>query len=969
MQATKPGLPRRIIELTRVVFVTAWLAGVGTIILANRHSAATWVELLAASFVIPILLAAFAYGRSGGLLVALIASLIAGSLAFGQPEGLQSPITQRLLTQIVFFNLAALVTSWLSEREQESSRSFRSLFQGVQVGLYRTTPDGRFLDANPALIAMLNYPSRAALLKVDLYDLYIDPALRRAAEELMAQHGEISDFDHALRRFDGSEIWVRSSARLIRTTEGQVWCYEGTLVDITQRRQAEAALREADRKLRLIAENSNDLILAYDLNERLIYVNPAIEQLIGYTVEELHAKQFINWIHPDDEARMLGFWKQVLGGQGYTGEVFRRITRSGEIKWTMGSWGPLYDENGQQIGVQGSERDITDRKKAEEALQELNQELEHRVIERTLELEGAYHSLERELLERERAEESLRRIAETTQITSDILRQLNAAPNVIEAFPAIANGLKAITGCAWVSLTLLDAENETMLLAAHNQLRSAVNLKSPLPLDDFAGIQDILAGNLHMAADLATELEFPVEAALDQLGYRSQINLPLRHRDTIIGAVNFAWSQPAGYNLAHLPLLGQINEAVGLAIARSRAFDETERRAREAETLREAGAIVAATLSTEEAMVRILQQLARVVTHDGASVQLLRDGYLEIVAKHSPGNAPVKLGERFAVPGDNLNTLVINQRQPLRSGQVNFQAQYSHIQSWIGAPLIVGDRVMGMLTVDSDQEDFFSADDTRMVSAFADQVVIALENARLFAAAQDRTVALEVSNRELESFSYSVSHDLRTPLRHITSFADLLHEHIEAELDATGRRYLGIIIDAACRMDRLIEDLLAFSRLGRTDIRHVPVDLLKLIREAQHELAPSIAERAIEWQIEPLPEVQGDPDLLRLVLVNLLSNALKYSRSRQPARITIGQQESAADEVICFVRDNGVGFDMAYVDKLFGVFQRLHNDKQFEGTGIGLANIQRIIQRHGGRVWAEGVIDGGATFYFSLPRR
>ncbi|MBA3470848.1 MAG: PAS domain S-box protein [Herpetosiphonaceae bacterium] len=969
MQALNQGKTRRIVELARVIFITAWLAGVGAVLLINHRSTATWVELLAYSFVIPILLAAFAYGRAGGLLVALIASLITGWLAFGQPEVLQSTVAQRLLAQIVFFNLSALVTSWLSEREKEAARSYRRLFEGVQVGLYRTSPEGNFLDTNPALIAMLHFPSREALLRVNLDDLYVDPALRETARQQINACGEIHDFDHLLRCYDGAEIWVRSSARKICTPEGLVACYDGSLVDITERRQAEAALRESDRKLRLITENSNDLILAYDLNEHLMYVNPAIEKLVGYTVEELHDKQFINWIHPDDEQRMLGYWRQVLSGRGYSGEIFRRITRSGEVRWTLGSWGPLYDENGRQIGVQGSERDITERKQAEDALQKLNEELEKRVIERTAELETAYHALERELLERLRAEESLHRIAETTQITSDILRSLNAAPNVTKAFPAIASGLKAITDCAWVSLALLDTEGTMLEIAAHSQFHAPVNLGNRLPIGHLAGSHDVLAGNIHLTADLETELDFPVEFALYQAGYRAQINLPLRHHDRIIGAVNVAWMEPAGYNLAHLPLLSQINEAIGLAIARSRAFDETQRRAREAETLREAGAIVAATLSTEEAMVRILQQLAHVVAHDGASVQLLRDGYLEIVAKHSPGNEPVRLGERFEVPGDNLNTLVITQRQPLRSGNVKFRQHHGNIHSWIGVPLIVGDRVMGMLTVDSQQEDFFTADDTRLVSAFADQVVIALENARLFAAAQDRAVALEVSNRELESFSYSVSHDLRTPLRHIASFASLLHDHLSADLDQTGQHYLEVISDAASRMNRLIDDLLAFSRLGRTDIHHVPVDLLKLIREAQQELGHAMTDREIEWQIGDLPEVQGDPDLLRLVLVNLLSNALKYSRSRQPARITLGRQESSADEVICFVRDNGVGFDMQYVDKLFGVFQRLHNDKQFEGSGIGLANIQRIIQRHGGRVWAEGVPDGGATFYFSLPQR
>lgn len=225
-------------------------------------------------------------------------------------------------------------------------------------------------------------------------------------------------------------------------------------------------------------------------------------------------------------------------------------------------------------------------------------------------------------------------------------------------------------------------------------------------------------------------------------------------------------------------------------------------------------------------------------------------------------------------------------------------------------------------------------------------------------------------NQELEAFSYSVSHDLRAPLRHVSGFTDLLQKQADHTLDDKSRRYLETIRSSSKHMGTLIDDLLAFARLGRTPLHRQKVDLNGLAHEVLKRVTLDTEERAIEWNLMPLPTVDGDPGLLRQVFANLIDNAVKYTRNRDNARIEIGHDRTKAEgrsEFVMFVRDNGVGFDMQYANKLFGVFQRLHGVDEFEGSGIGLANVRRIIVRHGGRTWAEGRIDLGATFFFALP--
>jgi len=222
------------------------------------------------------------------------------------------------------------------------------------------------------------------------------------------------------------------------------------------------------------------------------------------------------------------------------------------------------------------------------------------------------------------------------------------------------------------------------------------------------------------------------------------------------------------------------------------------------------------------------------------------------------------------------------------------------------------------------------------------------------------------SNKELEAFSYSVSHDLRAPFRHIVGYSELLWSSAGERLNDSEKRFLETIVESAKSAGTLVDDLLSFSQMGRSTMGQIAMDMTALVDDVRHKLDMEYTGRAIDWQIATLPKVLADPGMLRLVWQNLLSNAIKFTRDTPEPRIEVGHERHDTEDIF-FVKDNGCGFDMRYVDKLFGVFQRLHHVDEYEGTGIGLANVHRIITRHGGRTWANGQVGAGATFYFTIP--
>jgi signal transduction histidine kinase len=341
-------------------------------------------------------------------------------------------------------------------------------------------------------------------------------------------------------------------------------------------------------------------------------------------------------------------------------------------------------------------------------------------------------------------------------------------------------------------------------------------------------------------------------------------------------------------------------------------------------------------------------------------VAVSRWGYLE------PGR-PVPEGTLLDAWRTNVATLVKHHEWVLPGGA----AGRVYV---VPIPCEVGPR--GLLFVILPKAALFVSDDLALLRACCSETAVQLDNVTMRERQQaliselgERSDQLAAVNKELEAFSYSVSHDLRAPLRHVSGFAELLQKSPGPEFDDARKRYLRLISESAVKMGELIDALLIFSRMGRAEMLRSHVDLNTIVRQAQRDAAEAEPERTVEWVIKELPTVPGDPSMLQLVFTNLLSNAFKYSRTRDNATIEIGTAEGTNDhEFVVYVKDNGVGFDMTYANRLFGVFQRLHRADEFEGTGIGLANVQRIVLRHGGRVWAESEVGKGATFYVALPK-
>jgi signal transduction histidine kinase/DNA-binding NarL/FixJ family response regulator len=485
------------------------------------------------------------------------------------------------------------------------------------------------------------------------------------------------------------------------------------------------------------------------------------------------------------------------------------------------------------------------------------------------------------------------------------------------------------------------------------------------------------------------------------LGFKSYICVPLMAQGRSFGAITVAMSEAGRrHDERDLALIEELASRAAIAIDNARLYRAAQeeiaerKRAEEAlqrytERLKHLREIDQSILSSRS-LAEIAQAAVLHISHLIPST-LVALVLIDMAAQTVTLFALQVSGEICVPPGLQAPIQIIGEAlEPLKQGQV-YQvtdvaalpelppwlrvAQVEHVQAYFYMPILDDTELIAMLNVGSDQPGAFSVEYVDIAREVANQLSIALQQARLHEQIQRhareleqgviaRTAELEAANKELEAFSYSVSHDLRAPLRAIDGFSRILLEDYIADLPDEAQRYLQLVAENTQQMGHLIDDLLTFARLSRQPLNKRWVATADLARQCLEDLHAEQAGRCVEISIGDMPACQGDPALLNQVWINLIANALKYTRRRDLAVIEIGCQEGG--EVIYYVKDNGVGFDMRYINKLFGVFQRMHRAEDYEGTGVGLAIVQRVVHRHGGRVWAEAEVDRGATFYFTL---
>ena len=459
----------------------------------------------------------------------------------------------------------------------------------------------------------------------------------------------------------------------------------------------------------------------------------------------------------------------------------------------------------------------------------------------------------------------------------------------------------------------------------------------------------------------------------------SVVAAPIIIRDEVYGILDVVFDKrQEEFTDEEVNLIQNLADSAAVAINNARFIEETEQARDEATQLYEITEQLASTTDMDSVLDLITAKATEMLGSLGSVIQRfdVASGSLLLAKTHNV--APVLL-ERYSIkPGEGVSGVAFQERRSVWSsdittdqnlvrveGDTRIALDASGLKAILAVPIVVRDESYGVLNVFYLESHEFSAAEVRLLATLADSAAVAIGNARFIEETQQRTAELAATNQELEAFSYSVSHDLRAPLRGIDGFSQALMNEYSDVLDEQAQHYLQRVRTGSERMGQLIDDLLSLSQVTRGEMRREVVDLSDLARTIVTGLQESDPQRQVEFVIQDSVVVNGDTRLMRVALENLLGNAWKYTGKNQEARIEFGLTEDDGKRT-CFVRDDGSGFDMAYADRLFGAFQRLHDQSEFEGSGIGLATVQRIINRHGGRIWAESAVDEGATFYFTL---
>jgi PAS domain S-box-containing protein len=840
-----------------------------------------------------------------------------------------------------------------------------------------------------------------------------------------------------------------------------------------RRRQAERSLAEVRSQLQTVTATMREAVIAYDMDQRLKFINPAFERLTGYPEEELRDQEFLAYIHGEDRPAILAEWDRLTQGGALRDQEYRVVTRFGQIRWCSSSWEPMRDETGRQIGYLGAEFDITERKLAEEAMR-----LDAELLQAVLEVEQAVNSagLDSATVMRVIAERS-KELTGASGAVIEIIEGEDLVPVVHIGTEAAR--LKLSTSLSGVCITTGELQRSddsfTDPRVAHNYYRElgihslmAVPLRdehrtlgvlkvvSPRPrafaerdakaLRLLGGLMGAALGHAAAFEGRQARLEERTRAlqeseqrfkqlvdiaqegiwVTDDRGVITYMNQRLGDllgygNGTLIGRPVYdfieADSQPGARRalsrgrsanrsqdirfqrrdgtqlwglVSSSPILGKDGVLVGTVgmvtdiTERKRAEDQLRRSAERLTMLHDMDQAILGAQSPVEIGRAALGRVRRMVPCQRCTVTLFdfAKGQAQLIAGYVGGTH---------LPQASMPLSDLSPPEVLRRGSVREVEDLKTIQdpsaqirsllaegmrSMLSVPLLMEGEAIGEISLASSTPAAFEAEHRDIALEVATPLAIAIQQARvgeemsrqqgeLERRLAERGAVLRAVTAELETLLHSISHDLRAPLRQLIGFSRQLLDESGQRLDPAGQHYAERIHEAAGHMATLVEDLIGLSRIGRQDLSRREVKLTTLVEDVVNGLTPATDGRVIDWEVEELPTVQCDPALIKIAVTNLLSNAVKFTRPRQHATIRIRPVEF--DGLVGLaVQDNGVGFKMAYAGKLFGMFQRLHRPDEFEGNGAGLAMVQRIAHKHGGRVWAESEPDAGATFYMTL---
>jgi len=737
-------------------------------------------------------------------------------------------------------------------------------------------------------------------------------------------------------------------------------------IQLDRERQIKAeALRASEARYRELYENAPVAYLSVDEEGRIHMANQRAAELLRTTEAELCGNGITGFCVDTAEATetIQHLTECIRGRKRLFDEEVQICRTDGEQIWVSMSVQPIDPPDGPPECLVMMV-DITERVHMETALRDTRDELEERVEARTEALQEA--------------NEQLRRQTRRLEALKDIDRAILAAESPREIATVAARQARELVSCERVSVALFDrdADRVTVLTAQQNDT-AGLEGGTTFPLDEFFDLSGALqAGAIVDAPDLETESS-AVTRRLRDAGLRSAITVPMLVEGDLIGAVNMGETETGAFGDVERRIGRQLADRIAIALRQSRLLETVREKREQLAALRDIDQGILAAESPEEIAQVVLRRAQHVIPFESASVAATDWEAEEVRVLATSDKNLLDAPRTLPIDDVYLSDRVCEGRTEVASvedyapvPEAQARMREMGLASILCLPMVVEDEVVGVVHVGRTEPDAFTEADETVGRELADHMAIALRQAQLLEAVQKRQEHLEerVQERtaELESFTYSVSHDLRTPLRAIDGYARILKEDHADQLDDEGRRLLNVIYDSAQTMGDQIDDLLTLSRVGRREMNRVSVDVEALAREAFEDLCRARPEaEEVAFEVQALPAAHADRSMLRHVFTNLLSNALKFTRQEEQPCIEVGGRTQDGTDVY-FVRDNGVGFDPDRADDMFDVFERLHED--VDGTGVGLALVERVIRRHKGEVWAEGAEGEGATVFFALPR-